>query len=113
MMTKNEAMTKLKGVQREFIGLLGTGASTANPGHKLARNINTCDSGIRELTNKLRIKGFPICTNRHGVFWPANETEIKKCGRQLRSRIAKQTAAARVFDQYEIKETTGQGQSQI
>ena len=44
---------------------------------------------IRDIVNKLRCEGYPICSYDGGYYYAANKNEVMRSIRQLKSRIGK------------------------
>ncbi|WMJ22884.1 hypothetical protein RBG61_12950 [Paludicola sp. MB14-C6] len=44
---------------------------------------------IREIVNKLRCDGFPICSDMYGYYYASNQDEMNGTIAQLNSRITK------------------------
>jgi len=77
------------------------GEENATTGNELGAYFNADDSFIRVLAHSLKCKDITVCSCPQGYFMHKNDDEARRCGRRERARIARQQAAARVFDKYE------------
>lgn len=49
---------------------------------------------IRHIVNELRLSGVPICSGNEGYYYAANEEEVEKTQRLMRSQANSMLAAA-------------------
>lgn len=87
-MTMDEALVA-------FLKDYHTGESNSISSRELERIYGVRGTTIRQMVNRLRIKGVPICSCDVGYYYAETEEEVSRTIRQLRSRIAKIAEAER------------------
>jgi hypothetical protein len=70
-----------------------TGKDIANMIGLWPRSSGKDGADMRSIINALRRKGYPICANGNGYFWPKDRTEIEEYAESLRGRIRKEQEA--------------------
>lgn len=66
-----------------------TGAKIANAIGLKQRQTGKEGADLRSLINSVRRKGYPVCANGKGYYWPANQTEIMDYQESLQNRLEK------------------------
>lgn len=72
-----------------------TGEANSISSRELERIYGVRGTTIRQMVNRLRTKGVPICSCDIGYYYAETEDEVSRTIRQLRSRIAKIAEAER------------------
>lgn len=70
-----------------------TGKEIANMIGLRPRDTGKEGADMRSIINALRRKGYPICANGNGYFWPADRGEIMEYIESLEGRIRKEQEA--------------------
>lgn len=87
-MTMDEALVA-------FLKDYHTGEANSISSRELERIYGVRGTTIRQMVNRLRTKGVPICSCDIGYYYAETEDEVSRTIRQLRSRIAKIAEAER------------------
>ena len=66
-----------------------TGGQKAASSKQLEAVFHVKGRELRQLVNKLRSDGCPICSDSGGYYYPASLSEVKATAAQLNSRIIK------------------------
>lgn len=64
-----------------------TGAKIANSIGLKQRSTGKEGADLRSLINSVRRKGYPVCANGRGYYWPKNQDEIMDYQQSLQERI--------------------------
>ena len=70
-----------------------TGAQIANEVGLKPRNTGKEGADMRAIINALRVKGYPICADGNGYWWPETKAELEEYIASLEGRIADQQKA--------------------
>ncbi len=79
----------------EALKRLHTGECRAISSRELAAAFGISGRALRDIVNRLREAGIPICSSDYGYFYAENEQELNRTIRQLSSRIQKIAIARR------------------
>jgi hypothetical protein len=66
-----------------------TGTKVANSVGLKPRDTGKEGADLRSIINALRRKGYPVCANGKGYFWPKNQDEILDYQESLSKRLDK------------------------
>lgn len=66
-----------------------TGAKIANAIGLKKRDTGKEGADLRSIINRVRRKGYPVCANGKGYYWPRNQTEIMDYQESLQNRLEK------------------------
>lgn len=66
-----------------------TGTKVANSVGLKQRTTGKEGADLRGIINSLRRKGYPVCANGRGYFWPQDQTEILDYQESLLKRLEK------------------------
>lgn len=66
-----------------------TGAKIANAIGLKHRSTGKEGADLRSIINSVRRKGYPVCANGKGYFWPRNQDEIMDYQESLQNRLDK------------------------
>ena len=72
-----------------------TGAENFTPSADIERIFGIGGAAVREIVNKLRCKGQPVCSDANGYYYAKNTNEINNTISQLLGRTRKINEAAR------------------
>ena len=72
-----------------------TGSENAVPSAKIECLFGISGVAVRQIVNKLRCEGQPVCSDANGYFYAKSKDEINGTISQLLGRTAKINAAAR------------------
>lgn len=94
-------MIDLTDLQQNTLRLVGahqkgneiTGKEIANTIGLKPRSTGKEGADMRSIINALRRKGYPICANGNGYFWPGSRAEIEEYIASLEGRIRKEQEA--------------------
>lgn len=94
----NENLTELQTSALNFIqcrykGNEITGKNIANKIGLRPRGTGKDGADMRSIINALRKKGYPICANTKGYYYPTSKQEIYEYVESLRARIRKEQEA--------------------
>ena len=88
----------------EYLMKYRVGEANAVTSRELERIFHLRGAEVRKLVNRLRRKGFPVCSYAQGYYYAETEEELTHTVRQLLSRSREITAAAigmmKAFPQY-------------
>lgn len=87
-LTTTEQLLLLE-VSRHSHGNEITGAKIANAIGLKPRSTGKQGADLRSIINAVRRKGYPVCANGKGYFWPTNQDEIMDYQESLQKRLDK------------------------
>lgn len=76
----------MKNLENELVNMLKR-EGKVNSSY-ISRELGCSDSDVRENVHSLRVKGFPICSDREG-YWLGTRHEVNETVGKLRSRALK------------------------
>lgn len=79
----------------EYLKGFHSGEKRAISSRDLAKAFGISGRAVREIVNRLRVEGVPICSSEYGYFYAADEHELGRTIRQLTSRIKRISEARR------------------
>lgn len=88
MLTSTEQLVLIE-IGTHYKGNEVTGTKVANAIGLKPRDTGKEGADLRSIVNALRRKGYPVCANGRGYFWPRNQTEILDYQESLQKRLAK------------------------
>lgn len=82
-------------MNEEFLQKYHTGEANSISSRQLEHIYGISGSTVREVVNRLRAHGVPICSYAFGYYYAETKEELDRTIRQLRSRISKIAEAER------------------